>query len=194
MNWSPLRIGLTALPLIGVAAVFYVIFSATGTSQPGPLSSFAVGEMQDFRTVSDPPDQPRNTLTRWDGSTTSLPEKRGKLVLVNFWATWCAPCVEEMPALDALQGALGSDAFEVVAVSMDQRIDDAQIFYERQNIEHLGLYHDEALSAGLAAGARGLPLSVLYDRNGQEIGRLDGAAEWDSEDAKTLLRAAIERY
>jgi len=194
VNWSPLRIGLTVLPIIGVIAVFYAIFSATGTSEQGALSSFAEGEMRDFRSVNNAPPQPQNELSRSDGTTTTLADKRGKLVLVNFWATWCAPCVEEMPALDALQAELGSAEFEVVAVSMDQTRADAETFYDRYGIAHLGLYHDEALSAALTAGARGLPLSVLYDRNGIEIGRLDGPAEWDGEDARRLLEAAIERY
>lgn len=192
---SPLKFGLIAVPLVGLVAVLYVIFSAAGTSQQGALSSFAVGGMSEFRsTEGEAPAQPRNALTLADGSTLTLQDKRGKILLVNFWATWCAPCVEEMPALDALQGALGSEDFEVVAVSMDQRIEDAQAFYERHELAHLGLYHDQALSAALAAGARGLPLSVLYDRNGVELGRLDGAAEWNGEDARALLAAAIERY
>lgn len=186
--------GIIAAALIGLGAIVYVIISALVSSESGPLDSFATGTMGDFRTVSDAPDQPLTTILTEDGRELTLADKRGKVVLVNFWATWCAPCVVEMPALDALQARYGSDQFEVVAISMDRTIDEAGDFYREHGLTNLALYHDQSFSAAMTAGARGLPLTVLYDRNGGEIGRLDGDAEWASEDAFALIEAALERY
>ncbi|MGJ3232447.1 MAG: TlpA family protein disulfide reductase [Oceanicaulis sp.] len=192
--WLTVRNAIIAAVLVGLSAIVYVIGSALVSSDPGAMDAFAVGPMSGFRTVSDAPDQPLTTLETGDGREITLADKRGKVVLVNFWATWCAPCVVEMPYLDALQARYGSDAFEVVAISMDRTIDDAREFYRRNDLNHLALYHDKSFSAAMSAGARGLPLTVLYDRNGAEIGRLDGDAQWASEEAFALIEAAIERY
>ncbi|XBQ14869.1 MAG: TlpA disulfide reductase family protein [Oceanicaulis sp.] len=194
MKALSLKNGLIAAALIGGAAVIYVVFSALVSSEKGPMDSFAVGAMSGFRTVSDPPDQPLTALLTGEGDEITLADKRGKVVLVNFWATWCAPCVVEMPYLNELQARYGSDEFEVVAVSMDRSIEDARAFYREHGLTSLGLYHDQSFRAAMAAGARGLPLTVLYDPHGGEIGRLDGEAEWASEEAFALIEAAIERY
>ena len=183
-----------AMLALGAIAVVVTLFSALITSNPGPLDSFARGTMSEFRTVSDPPQQPGAALLTGEGEEITLADKRGKVLLVNFWATWCAPCVVEMPYLDEVQARYGSEDFEVVAISMDQRIEDAERFYAQNDLTHLGLYHDQSFNSAFAAGARGLPLTVLYDRQGGEIGRLDGDAEWASEDAFALIEAAIERY
>ena len=183
-----------AMLALGAIAVIVTLFSALITSNPGPLDSFARGTMSEFRTVSDPPQQPGAALLTGEGEEITLADKRGKVLLVNFWATWCAPCVVEMPYLDEVQARYGSEDFEVVAISMDQRIEDAERFYAQNDLTHLGLYHDQSFNSAFAAGARGLPLTVLYDRQGGEIGRLDGDAEWASEDAFALIEAAIERY
>ena len=183
-----------AMLALGAIAVIVTLFSALITSNPGPLDSFARGTMSEFRTVSDPPQQPGAALLTGEGEEITLADKRGKVLLVNFWATWCAPCVVEMPYLDEVQARYGSEDFEVVAISMDQRIEDAERFYAQNELTHLGLYHDQSFNSAFAAGARGLPLTVLYDRQGGEIGRLDGDAQWASEDAFALIEAAIERY
>lgn len=189
-----LKTGILVVGGIGALGILYVILSALVSSTDGPMDSFAVGEMSAFRTVDEPPDQPLTALATADGERITLADKRGKVILVNFWATWCAPCVVEMPYLDTLQARYGSDEFEVVAISMDRTIDEAAQFYQDNGLTHLALYHDQSFRAAMVAGARGLPLSVLYDRTGAEIGRLDGDAAWASEDAFALIEAAIERY
>lgn len=183
-----------AMLAIGAIAVIVTLFSALIASTPGPMDSFARGAMSEFRTVSDPPRQPGATLLTGEGEEITLADRRGKVLLVNFWATWCAPCVVEMPYLDELQARYGSNGFEVVAISMDRTIGDAERFYAENGLEHLAIYHDQSFNSAFAAGARGLPLTVLYDRQGGEIGRLDGDAEWASEDAFALIEAALERY
>ncbi|PWE16353.1 TlpA family protein disulfide reductase [Marinicauda salina] len=194
MKPSPLKIGLITLPILGGLAILYVIFSALGDSTPDALDRFAVGEMRGFRSVEDAPPQPQNPILTGGGREITLADKRGKVILVNFWATWCAPCVVEMPALDALQAELGSADFEVVPVSMDRSIEDARAFYAENELVHLELYHDQSFRAAMDVGARGLPVSILYDRNGAEIGRMSGEADWASEDAFALIEAAVERY
>ncbi|MGX6648489.1 TlpA family protein disulfide reductase [Maricaulaceae bacterium MS644] len=186
--------GIIAALLIGFATIVYVIGAALVSSESGPLDTFAVGAMSKFRTVSDAPDQPLTTLLTGDGREISLADKRGKVVLVNFWATWCAPCVVEMPYLDTLQARYGSSDFEVIAISMDRTIEEAEDFYRERELNNLALYHDQSFGAAMVAGARGLPLTVLYDRNGGEIGRLDGDADWASDEAFALIEAVLERY
>ncbi|WP_241094989.1 TlpA family protein disulfide reductase [Marinicauda algicola] len=193
-NWSPLKWALTILPLIGIAAVIYMLFSAAGSRPAGALDSYATGTMADFVTIEDAPSQSLNTLTRLDGQTLTLADKRGKVLLVNYWATWCAPCVVEMPQLNALQARYGSDDFEVVTISMDRRMDEAAEFFEANGLDALTLYHGLDLGAVQRLGARGLPITILYDRRGVEIGRMPGEADWASEEAFALIEAAIERY
>ena len=189
-----LKHAIMAMLGLGAIAVVFGLGGALISSQPGALDSYARGEMSGFRSVTDPPDQPLATLLTAQGEEITLIDRRGKVLLVNFWATWCAPCVVEMPHLDDLQARYGSDDFEVVAISMDQRIEDAQEFYAENRLNNLALYHDQSFRSAFTAGARGLPLTILYDRTGGEIGRIDGEADWTSEEARALIEAALERY
>lgn len=189
-----LRSAIIALAILGLAGVLYVISASFVSSGPGPLDSYVRGEMSRFVTLDEAPPQPLGRIVTGDGEEITLADRRGKLVLVNFWATWCAPCIVEMPELDALQARLGSDDFEVMAISMDRSMDEARRFYAENGLEHLALYHDPALRLAMSAGSRGLPTTILYDRHGGEIGRLTGEAAWASDDAVALIEAALERY
>lgn len=126
------------------------------------------------------------------GAERSLADWRGKVVLLNLWATWCAPCRKEMPALDRLQQALGSEHFEVVALSVDRGgAEVSRKFLDQIDVKALGLYVDPTTRATSQLKAVGLPVTILIDGDGREIGRLTGPAEWDSEDAKRLIRAVL---
>ncbi|MEX1058554.1 MAG: TlpA disulfide reductase family protein, partial [Natronospirillum sp.] len=108
--------------------------------------------------------------------------------LVNLWATWCGPCREEMPTLDALQSELGGAGFEVVALSLDRQGASAVTqFYQEIGIEHLSVYVDDSGMAGNKLKAVGIPTTLLLNTEGQEIGRLVGTAEWDSAEMITFL-------
>lgn len=123
----------------------------------------------------------------------TLADFSGKVVLLNIWATWCAPCRHEMPTLDRLQGKLGSDAFEVVALSIDKAgAGTVRKFFEEIGVEHLSLYIDESARAAHALKAIGLPATLLLNREGQEIGRLVGPAEWDTPEMISLFESVIE--
>ena len=148
------------------------------------------------------PDQPRTlpalAFTDEAGRELTLKDFAGKTVLLNVWATWCAPCREEMPALDALQGELGGEDFTVAAVSVDtQDPQKARDFLAELKIGKLAFYADPTakLFQNLKAAGRavGLPATILIDGNGCEIGYLPGPANWASEDAKALIRAALGR-
>jgi thiol-disulfide isomerase/thioredoxin len=125
-----------------------------------------------------------------DGRDTRFDAFRGRGLVVNFWATWCPPCVAEMPALDRAHAALARDGIEVLALSSD-RGGRAQVepFYQRTGLRHLGIWLDPRGAVGRAFGVRGLPTTILIDRGGQEVGRLEGEAEWD----RPTILAAIRR-
>jgi len=127
-----------------------------------------------------------------EGKERTLADWRGKVVLLNLWATWCLPCRKEMPSLDRLQKQLGSDKFEVVALSVDRKgLDASRKFLDETKVERLGLYVDASARAISELRVVGLPATLLLDAQGREIGRLLGPAEWDSEDAKRLILSAV---
>ena len=127
-----------------------------------------------------------------DGKAMTLSDLKGKVILLNLWATWCAPCRKEMPHLDQLQKEMGSDQFEVVAISVDRGSPEkSKKFLDDLGLKSLKFYHDPTAQAGFAFMAIGMPTTLLFDRAGREIGRLVGPAEWHSKDAKDLISAAI---
>lgn len=126
------------------------------------------------------------------GQSRSLADFRGKIVLLNIWATWCVPCRKEMPALDRLQAILGGSDFEVVTLSTDRRgMDVVRKFYAEVGIRKLGMYLDSSAKATRELGVVGLPTTLLVDRKGREAGRLIGPAEWDSPKIIEFLRCVI---
>ena len=127
------------------------------------------------------------------GAERTLADWRGKVVLLNLWATWCLPCRKEMPSLDRLQKEMGSDKFEVVAISVDRKGAAAsKKFLDETQAERLALYVDATARLSSELRVVGLPATLLLDAQGREIGRLLGPAEWDSEDAKRLIRSAMQ--
>jgi thiol-disulfide isomerase/thioredoxin len=133
-----------------------------------------------------------------DGRPVLLSQLRGKTLLVNLWATWCAPCRKEMPALDQVQAQLGGQDFEVVAINIDTRdAEKPKAFLREIGVASLQHYTDptaKVFQTLKAAGrAFGMPTTLLVDREGCELGHLAGPAEWASDDALALLRAALNR-
>ncbi len=120
----------------------------------------------------------------------------GKVTLVNLWATWCAPCREEMPALNELQDEMGGETFEVVAVNVDTGDDEKPTaFLDEIGVASLGYYRDNTLGIFNELRRRnlalGLPVTLLVDADGCLLGHMNGPAEWASEDAKALIEAAL---
>lgn len=127
------------------------------------------------------------------GNRLTLIDFRGRVVLLNLWATWCAPCVEEMPSLDRLQARLGGEDFQVLPLSIDREgLDAVQPFYGELGLDHLGVYLDPMGAAPRAFGAVGLPASYLIDRDGRVVAALAGAREWDTDASIAELRRYID--
>ena len=129
-----------------------------------------------------------------EGKNLSLADFRGRLILLNIWATWCLPCRHEMPTLDRLQAELGGPDFQVLALSMDRGGFEAITkFYDEVGVKHLAIYLDSSARAASTLGAVGLPTTLLIDRDGREIGRLVGPAEWDSSDMIAFIRSYLPK-
>ncbi len=189
---------------VGAAGLLYVILASSLSGQGGvkPEKSastevFAdpallIGEVEEFR-YAFPPRMATATPFWRGGIEVSLAEFRGKAVLVNFWATWCTPCLKELPSLDRLQADFGGEEFAVVAVAADPLGEEvAQRFFEKLEIRHLELYTDPQLRFAIASGGSSvLPVSILFDAQGREVGRLVGEADWSSPEARALVKHAI---
>ncbi len=129
-----------------------------------------------------------------DGSLLVLGRFRGKLVLLNFWATWCPPCIDELPALDRLQALLGNDPFALVALSIDEGdIDIPVSFVRRLGLRSLSVYQDFTGRAKNAFPLYGLPITYLIAQDGLVVGYIVGAAKWDSPEAMKFLNHYIVR-
>ncbi len=144
-------------------------------------------------------DQPRvlPNIEFFDESnnTVSLDKWSGKIIVLNIWATWCTPCRIEMPTLDRLQKNLGSDRFEVVALSIDEAgLEVVKRFFEEIEVKHLEIYIDPEYKAANQLKALGLPATLLIDPKGQELGRLVGPAEWDSPEMIAFFEEIITAH
>jgi thiol-disulfide isomerase/thioredoxin len=139
-------------------------------------------------TLANPQPVPDLGFTDGSGAQHHLSDWQGKVVLVNLWATWCAPCKAEMPSLDRLQARLGNERFAVVAISTDRNgPDQPASFFAKEGIKSLALYNDRTLAATTLLKAPGLPLSVIIDAQGRQVARFLGPANWDRPEATAKI-------
>jgi thiol-disulfide isomerase/thioredoxin len=160
------------------------------------LAPLARGEVAAVNIAKAPLRLPDLAFNDPSGKPVTLNHWRGRTVLLNLWATWCVPCRREMPTLDALQRKLGGPGFEVVAVNIDTRDPNKpRLFLKETDVQKLAYYADPAAKVfqDLKEIGRtfGMPTSVLIDKSGCELGTIAGPAEWASDDAVTLIRAAL---
>jgi thiol-disulfide isomerase/thioredoxin len=165
---------------------------AEEVNSSGGFKAYAVGPMAAFLVKADRPIVPDIAFKDSAGGEVKLSKWQGRVVLLNLWATWCAPCRREMPTLNDLQKQLGSKDFEVVALSVDRKgLAASAAFLKETGADALGLYIDETTTSLNMLQALGLPVTLLIDRKGREIGRLLGPAEWNSAEAIALMKAAL---
>jgi len=144
---------------------------------------------QDFVIIVPPAAVPEISFEMEDGVPTTLARFQGRVVLVNIWATWCAPCRHEMPTLDRLQAMLGSSEFEVVALSIDRAgIRPVAKFYKEIGISELAIYVDPTMRAMRSLNVAVLPTTLLIGPDGREVARLIGSARWDSPEMVAYLK------
>ncbi|HZL30994.1 MAG TPA: TlpA disulfide reductase family protein [Pseudolabrys sp.] len=158
---------------------------------------FARGEVAAVNTAKSPLMLPALSFNDASGAHKSLADFRGRVVLLNLWATWCVPCRKEMPALDALQQKMGGPDFQVVAVNIDTRdAEKPKAFLKEIGVSKLAYYADPSARTfqDLKAIGRafGMPTTLLVDPKGCEIGTIAGPAEWASPDALKLIEAAVK--
>ncbi|MCA0997571.1 MULTISPECIES: TlpA disulfide reductase family protein [Roseobacteraceae] len=155
-------------------------------------SALREGEMK--KLVFHPAPKPAGTegFIDFEGNPKALSDLEGKWALVNFWATWCAPCREEMPALSALQKDMGGDSFEVVTIATGRNPPPAmQSFFDEIGVDNLPLNRDPKSKLARQMAVLGLPVSVILNPEGEEVARLTGDVDWASENARAVLAALI---
>jgi len=156
------------------------------------LQAIREGQMRKLTLHDEPVPADQTPFTDLAGVPHTLAESNGRIRLVNFWATWCAPCRQEKPALDALQAELGGPDFEVIAIATGRNRPEAiEEFNAEVGIEHLTTYLDPKSKLAEAMGVPGLPVTVILNREGAEIGRMMGGGNWDSPSARGILTTLI---
>jgi thiol-disulfide isomerase/thioredoxin len=156
-----------------------------------PLTTHAEGLADHVQRIDPPKKLPPLVFEDAHGAQHALADYRGKFVLLNVWATWCAPCVGEMPSLDALQDAISPDRLAVIPLSEDRGDSTVTAFYRIHKIAVLPVAIDHAGIAPSTLQLRGLPTTLLIDPQGREIARIEGDEKWDSPDARAFLKAQM---
>ena len=158
---------------------------------PLDLKPYLTGDMAKLSQVA-PVAVPVAALVDGEDAPRDLAAYRGKVVVLNFWATWCAPCRKELGALDRLEGALGGDDLAVVAVATGPKpLPAIHKLFADEGVTHLPILRDPDQSFARDMGVLALPVTVLIDRDGNEVARMIGDAEWDGPEARALLTALV---
>ncbi|MFT5719985.1 MAG: thiol-disulfide isomerase/thioredoxin [Motiliproteus sp.] len=151
------------------------------------------GTVMSFIEVTPPESLGAVSLLRGETQEIELSDFRGKLILLNLWATWCPPCLRELPALDRLQQRLGSEHFEVVAVALDRRgYAGAREFFDKLNIKHLTLYHGSTDAFAAEFPVDLFPASFLIDSQGRVLSFLRSYADWDAPEAHAMIQRHLQ--
>jgi thiol-disulfide isomerase/thioredoxin len=176
---------------LSLAAVLYAM--AAGCSKPADLKSLATGPMAKLTVAAAPGAAPGGAFTGPDGKSVHLADLKGQVVVVNYWATWCGPCKEEMPSLAALAKDYAGKPFKVVAISVD-RTEDGQAAKDfLKSHGGLGFYNDPhyELIFSMTPRPDGIPTTVIYDKQGRERARLSGGADWSTAQAKKVMDTVL---
>ncbi len=158
------------------------------------VKGLATGDMRKLVFHEDPQPVTDAVFLLEDGTEATFADFRGKYVLLNFWATWCAPCRAEMPTLAALQEEFGGDRFEVLTLATGRNRPAAiEKFLERTGATNLPRHTDPKMAVAREMNVPGLPVTVLIDPEGREIARLTGEADWHSDSARAIIAALLDQ-
>jgi len=172
----------SALP----AAFAAILIAAAAAAGEGPALT---GSVENFSRIDPPLPAPGESFKNANGDRLALADFRGKLVLLNVWATWCGPCRQEMPSLDRLAAKLAPEGLVVLPISIDQGGGPVvAMYYYQEGIDHLGIYLDPGHYIQDDLKVSALPTSFLIDPNGRLVGTLLGSTQWDSPEAFALIR------
>ncbi|MCD1626179.1 MAG: TlpA disulfide reductase family protein [Paracoccaceae bacterium] len=164
----------------------------TATADMAAVESLREGDMKKLTFHSAPQAVSTQPFATWEGGEGYLADYAGKYVVLNFWATWCAPCRKEMPQLSELQTELGGDGFEVVTIATGRNPPQAmQRFFEEIGVDNLPLHMDPKQQIARDMAVLGLPITVILNPEGQEIARMRGDADWSSDSAKAIVAALV---
>jgi thiol-disulfide isomerase/thioredoxin len=175
-----------------VAVLYLAASLGANAAAAQDLSAYLTGEMRGLEIHDAPVAASALPYLRVDETEGNLADYAGQYVVLNFWATWCAPCREEMPSLQNLQAELGDEEFAVVTLATGRNPPQAiRRFFEEIGVDALPQYRDINQQIAREMGVFGLPITVILNPEGQEIARLRGDAHWDSPEAVALIEALI---
>ncbi|MFT6673858.1 MAG: thiol-disulfide isomerase/thioredoxin [Sulfitobacter sp.] len=179
-----------------VLAIVYtaLMAGANPAFAAGPdIAALRAGDMKKLQVHNSPQATSDAPFDLQDnGGKATLADYQGKYILLNFWATWCAPCRKEMPQLDALQKQLGGADFEVLTIAAGRNSPEGiKHFFKEAGVDSLPRHQDPKQALASQMAVFGLPISVLIDPEGREIARLRGDADWNSDSAKSIIKALI---
>lgn len=175
-----------------LAPIFLILSALPALADPATWSDLRTGDMRKLVIHDAPRAVDTAPFTAESGDEMTLDAFRGQVVVLNFWATWCPPCRKEMPMLDALNRDLGSEDFQVVTVATGRNSPAAmRRFFEEADIKTLPLHNDPTMAMARGMAVLGLPVTVILDREGREIARMQGEADWNGDSARAVLQAMI---
>ncbi|MEO1797909.1 MAG: TlpA disulfide reductase family protein [Pseudomonadota bacterium] len=179
--------------LITAALLYLAAAMSANAGDYDAISEMRTGDMQKLVFHAEPEAVSENAFYLPDESAHTLADFKGKYILVNFWATWCAPCRKEMPMLAELQEEFGGDSFEVVTIATGRnQIEGMRQFFDDIEVDNLPMFRDPRQAVARDMAVLGLPITVILDPEGQEIARLRGDADWASDNAKAIVAALTQ--
>lgn len=156
------------------------------------FSHSAIAQLNGYQTIQ-PVEQIDFVFTDAEGKTHKVSDYRGKIVILNFWATWCGPCVAEMPSLNNLAETFPSEEVAILTICKERKLlPDAQQLFKNRNLKSLPLFFDENSEGITKMGVKGLPTTFILNREGYLIGKLQGGTEWDHYEVLDLIQSYIE--